>query len=92
MKSKQIKIDENNKPKWEGDGFIKPLNTFHPLQNKIYNRNVLFNNKYLTNIKQRKISLNEPVIFKKKESPIKTMRYIENDTGKMRHFTPAAQE
>ena len=90
MKSQQIKIDENNKPK--RDGLIKPLNIFYPLQNKIYNRNVIFNDKYVTNIKQSKITHNEPIIFKKKESPIKTMRLIGNDTGKIRHFTPAAQE
>jgi hypothetical protein len=44
------------------------------------------------NIKAKKIGFNEPLIFKKKESPIKTLRYINNDTGKMRHFTPGAQE
>ena len=43
-------------------------------------------------IKTNKIGFNEPLIFKKKESPIKTLRYINNDTGKMRHFTPGAQE
>lgn len=37
-------------------------------------------------------SSNESLIFKKKKSPIKTISYINNDTGKMRHFTPAAQE
>ena len=34
----------------------------------------------------------EPFIFKKNKSPIKTISFINNDTGKMRHFTPAAQE
>ena len=34
----------------------------------------------------------EPFIFKKKKSPIKNISYIQNDSGKMRHFTPAAQE
>ena len=56
------------------------------------------------NIKENKILLNKPVmlantveikkpfIFNKSKSPIKTLNYINNDTGKMRHFTPAAQE
>ena len=34
----------------------------------------------------------QPLIFKKNKSPIKTISFINNDTGKMRHFTPAAQE
>jgi len=34
----------------------------------------------------------EPFIFKKKKSPIENISYIQNDSGKMRHFTPAAQE
>ncbi len=38
--------------------------------------------------------LGEPFIHKQKKSvsPIKTIKYINNDTGKTRHFTPAAQE
>jgi hypothetical protein len=42
----------------------------------------------------KKENFNEPFIFKlnKKESPIKTIKYINNDTGRIRHFTPAAQE
>lgn len=39
-----------------------------------------------------KNSSKESIIFKKKKSSIKTISYINNDTGKMRHFTPAAQE
>jgi hypothetical protein len=44
--------------------------------------------------KEENTSLNGPIIFnkKKKESSIKTIRYINNDTGKTRHFTPVAQE
>jgi hypothetical protein len=44
--------------------------------------------------KEENSSLNGPIIFnkKKKESSIKTIRYINNDTGKTRHFTPVAQE
>lgn len=34
----------------------------------------------------------KPFIFKKNKSPINTISYISNDSGKMRHFTPAAQE
>lgn len=34
----------------------------------------------------------QPFVFKKNKSPIKTYSFINNDTGKMRHFTPAAQE
>ena len=37
---------------------------------------------------------NEPSIFNKKSKIVieKPLRYIESDTGKTRHFTPAAQE
>jgi hypothetical protein len=59
------------------------------VEKKIYKRPIIFN-------KEIKIKENaffsEPFIFKKKESPVKTLRYINNDTGKMRHFTPGAQE
>jgi hypothetical protein len=41
---------------------------------------------------EKNYSSNEPFIFNKKESKIKTIRYIDNDRGKMRHFTPAVQE
>ena len=54
----------------------------------LYTPIILENNQ----IKAKKIGFNEPLIFKKKESPIKTLRYINNDTGKMKHFTPGAQE
>jgi hypothetical protein len=47
---------------------------------------------YKKAIKIKKNSYNESFIFKKKESKIKTIRYMDNDSGKMRHFTPAAQE
>jgi hypothetical protein len=36
--------------------------------------------------------INKLFILKKNKSPIKTISYINNDSGKMRHFTPAAQE
>ena len=37
---------------------------------------------------------NTPILFNKKSNKIitKPLTYIESDTGKMRHFTPAAQE
>lgn len=37
---------------------------------------------------------NLPILFnkKKKKVVIKPLNYISNDTGKSRHFTPAAQE
>ena len=62
----------------------KPLN--------LLKRPIIFKAKKNLIIKSRKISVNEPIIFRKKGSPIKTIRYIRNDTGKIRHFTPAAQE
>jgi len=38
--------------------------------------------------------INTPLIFKKKQkrSLIKTLDYIHSDTGKIRHYPPAAQE
>lgn len=36
--------------------------------------------------------INKPMIFTKSKSPIKTINFINNDSGKMKHFTPAAQE
>ena len=37
---------------------------------------------------------NRPKLFNKKNKniDIKALTYLENDTGKTRHFTPAAQE
>jgi predicted ribosome-associated RNA-binding protein Tma20 len=70
----------------------KQINSFYTTGKKV-NRSILFKNKEMIKIKDKKItSLNEPLIFKKNKSLIKTIRYINNDTGKMRHFTPAAQE
>ena len=71
----------------------KQINSFFHAEKKIYNRSIMFNDKEMFKIKEKKTtSLNEPLIFKKNKSSIKTIRYINNDTGKMRHFTPAAQE
>jgi hypothetical protein len=69
--------------------YINPLNFS---EKKVSKRPIIFKAKKNLIIKSRKISINEPIIFRKKGSPIKTIRYIGNDTGKIRHFTPAAQE
>jgi len=70
----------------------KQINSFYTTNRKV-KRPIIFNDKEMIKIKDKKItSLNEPLIFKKNKSLIKTIRYINNDTGKMRHFTPAAQE
>ena len=71
------------------DSYIKPLNL---IQKKALKRPIIFKAKKNLIIKSRKISVNEPIIFRKKGSTIKTIQYIRNDTGKIRHFTPAAQE
>ena len=69
---------------------VKSLSSFFPVGKKSYVKPFMFNDKEKINIKQK--NLNEPLILKKKESAIKTIQYINNDTGKMKHFTPAAQE
>src|SRR5438045_4611928 len=53
-------------------------------ENKIYTKSILFN-------KENKTS---SILFNKKSKVIisKPLTYIESDTGKTRHFTPAAQE
>jgi hypothetical protein len=44
--------------------------------------------------KHDKINTNKPTLFNKKSKIVisKPLTYIESDTGKTRHFTPAAQE
>lgn len=44
--------------------------------------------------KQGKVNTNKPTLFNKKSKIVisKSLTYIESDTGKTRHFTPAAQE
>ena len=66
-----------------------PINSINSVWKKD-NRSIFLENNQM--MKNKKIGFNEPLIFNKKESSIKTLRYINNDTGKMRHFTPAAQE
>lgn len=97
MNIKKIKIDKNtNFYSCEHDlnRAPRPLGSFYPLEKKINNKFVIFNDQNLRIIKQREIPVNESVVFKKKESKssLKTIRYIRNDSGKIRHFTPAAQE
>lgn len=87
MESKK-KINEITNLQYRGS-YIKPLNV---LEKKVSKKPIIFKAKKNLIIKSREISVNEPIIFRKKESPIKTIRYIRNDTGKIRHFTPAAQE
>jgi type VI protein secretion system component Hcp len=61
----------------------------------------IFKNKHikkteLTYTKQKRYNIenNTPLLLKKKSKNkiIKPLTYIRSDTGKMRHFTPAAQE
>jgi Mitochondrial ribosomal protein (VAR1) len=93
MNKKQILMDKNNTQYANNmDLPFTAINSFNIVGKKIYKRPFIFNDKKVMNIKEKKIYLNEPFIFKKKESPVKTLRYINNDTGKMRHFTPGAQE
>ena len=51
-------------------------------------------NTELTSNKLKAIELNPPILLKKKSNNkvIKPLTYIHSDTGKMKHFTPAAQE
>jgi hypothetical protein len=70
----------------------KQINSFYTTGKKV-SRSIILKDKEMIKIKEKKTtSLNEPLIFKKNKSPIKTIKYINNDTGKMRHFIPAAQE
>jgi len=63
----------------------------------------IYKNKYLNNkktqlsfneLKSFKLENNTPILFNKKSKNIviKPLTYIRSDTGKTRHFTPAAQE
>jgi len=54
------------------------------------NENKILDNKSVMLPNANKIV--KPFIIKENKSPIKTINYINNDSGKMRHFTPAAQE
>jgi hypothetical protein len=92
MNNKQL---QNNKHKQFSniiDLAIKPLSSFYPLKDKISKKSFVFNDEKIIKVEQKKAFINKPIILKKKESSIKVIRYINNDTGKMRHFTPAAQE
>jgi hypothetical protein len=67
----------------------KPVGFKNRVLDRKYNKLILGNNQI---IETKKVFIDEPLIFKRKESPIKILRYINNDTGKMKHFTPGAQE
>lgn len=69
----------------------KRINSYYTTGIKV-NRSIILKDKEMIKIKEKTTSLDEPLIFKKNKSPIKTIKYINNDTGKMRHFIPAAQE
>jgi len=91
MNIKKIKINPiTNFNYCKDDLFVAPRS----LEKRIGNKFVKLNDENLSLVKQIKISDNESVVLKKKESKftLKTLRYLRNDSGKMRHFTPAAQE
>jgi hypothetical protein len=69
---------------------IKSMNSTLPIGKKLYKRSLIFNDNKIVDIKKK--TFNDPFILKIKESSVKTIQYINNDTGKMKHFTPAAQE
>jgi Mitochondrial ribosomal protein (VAR1) len=97
MNIKKIKIDKNTNFYSREHDLSRapvPLGSFYPLEKKIDNKFVIFNDQNYQIFKKKNFSLNESVVFKKKESKstLKTIRYIRNDSGKIRHFTPAAQE
>jgi hypothetical protein len=49
---------------------------------------------YFNELKSLNVERNTPLLFNKKSKNIiiKPLTYIRSDTGKTRHFTPAAQE
>lgn len=76
-------------PKILLENFKSPINTkkIQDIKEKnFFSRSIVLPKKIVNN------SSKESLIFKKKKSPIKIISYINNDTGKMKHFTPAAQE
>ena len=76
-------------PKILLENFKSPVNTkkIQDIKEKNFlSRSIVLPKKIVNN------SSKESLIFKKKKSPIKIISYINNDTGKMKHFTPAAQE
>ena len=56
---------------------------------KSFNKKEILNNKSIKLLSSEQV---KPFILKTNKSPIKTISYIKNDSGKIRHFTPAAQE
>lgn len=83
-----IKTDKNNVQN-SISVLYRPVGFKNRVLNRKYNKPIWGDNQI---IETKKVLIDEPLIFNKKESPIKPLRYINNDTGKMRHFTPGAQE
>jgi hypothetical protein len=94
MNKKEILINKNN-TQYSISLPSKALKSFKIEGKKTYNKFNMLNDKEAIKIKEKKTFLHakqEPFIFKKNESPVKSLRYINNDTGKIRHYTPGAQE
>jgi hypothetical protein len=77
MNKKELKIDINKAEHYKKNLFNTAINSFNE-------ESIL--------IKGKNLDINQPNIFKKNISNIKTIRHINNDTGKVKHFTPASQE
>jgi hypothetical protein len=75
-----IKKEENNLI------YISSVNSKNKVLKEEYNKAIVYQ------LSKKRILFNEPFIFKRKKSIIKPLRYINNDTGKMKHFIPGAQE
>jgi Mitochondrial ribosomal protein (VAR1) len=84
-----IKTDKNNVQNSNISVLYRPVGFKNRVLNRKYNKPIWGDNQI---IETKKVLIDEPLIFNKMESPIKPLRYINNDTGKMRHFTPGAQE
>ena len=76
----------------ENDSVLNPsINFQNNVRIKKYNKPIILKSNQILNIEKESF-INKPFIVKIKKSPIKTLRYINNDTGRMKHFTPGAQE
>jgi hypothetical protein len=75
-----IKREENNLI------YISSFNSKNKVLKEKYNKAIV------SELNKKNFLFNEPFIFKRKKSVIKPLHYINNDTGKMKHFTPGAQE
>ena len=89
IKYNMLKIEKNLKNSKVIENTKLQVNTVTILSRKEINSlssSILLPKKIVSN------SSKESLIFRKKKSPIKTITYMNNDSGKTRHFTPAAQE